>query len=132
MSRDERKAMIRCGHPDLSSSRQCRLLSINRSTFYYAAMGESPENLALMRRIDELFLKYPFYGSRQMARQLRREGILELQGMHNPGMAGADHSNTLWRLLTLELWLRLQEDQFSPSDSDRPAQLGQSVTDPTA
>jgi len=28
-----------------------------------------------MRRIDELFLKYPFYGSRQMARQLRREGI---------------------------------------------------------
>ena len=37
--------------------------------------GESPENLALMRRIDELFLKYPFYGSRQMARQLRREGI---------------------------------------------------------
>ena len=36
--------------------------------------GESPENLALMRRIDELFLKYPFYGSRQMVRQLRREG----------------------------------------------------------
>jgi putative transposase len=32
-------------------------------------------NLALMRRIDELFMKYPFYGSRQMARQLRREGI---------------------------------------------------------
>jgi len=37
--------------------------------------GEKPENLALMRRIDELFLKYPFYGSRQMVRQLRREGI---------------------------------------------------------
>ncbi len=31
-------------------------------------------SLALMRQIDELFLKYPFYGSRQMARQLRREG----------------------------------------------------------
>jgi putative transposase len=41
----------------------------------YAPRGESTENLALMRRIDELFLKYPFYGSRQMARQLRREGI---------------------------------------------------------
>ena len=37
-------------------------------------MGESPANLALMRRIDELFMKYPFYGSRQMARSLRREG----------------------------------------------------------
>ena len=61
--------------PDLSLSRQCRLLSIARSSVYYAAKGESPANLALMRRIDELFLKYPFYGSRQMARQLRREGI---------------------------------------------------------
>ena len=36
---------------------------------------ESPETLALMRRIDELFLKYPFYGSRQMVRRLRRDGI---------------------------------------------------------
>ena len=46
-----------------------------RSSFYYAPKGESPENLALMRRIDELFLKSPFYGSRQMVRQLRREGV---------------------------------------------------------
>ena len=80
MSRRERKAMIARDRPDLSLSRQCRLLSISRSSFYYARRhgangGESPENLALMRRIDELFLKYPFYGSRQMARQLRREGI---------------------------------------------------------
>jgi len=75
MNRGERKATIRRDHPDLSLSRQCRLLSIGRSSFYYAPKGESPENLALMRCIDELFLKYPFYGSRQMARQLRREGI---------------------------------------------------------
>jgi putative transposase len=74
MSRGERKAMITRHHPELSLSRQCGLLSISRSSFYFAAKGESPENLALMRRIDELFLKYPFYGSRQMARQLRREG----------------------------------------------------------
>ncbi len=75
MSRGERKTMIVRDHPNLSLSRQCRLLSISRSSVYYAAKGESPTNLALMRRIDELFLKYPFYGSRQMARQLRREGI---------------------------------------------------------
>ena len=75
MSRGERKAMIVRHHPDLSLSRQCPLLLISRSSFYYAPKGESPENLALMRRIEELFLKYPFYGSRQMARQLRREGI---------------------------------------------------------
>ena len=75
MSRGERKAMIVPGRPGLSLSRQCQLLSISRSSFYYAPRGESPENLALMRRIDELFLKYPFYGSRQMACQLRREGV---------------------------------------------------------
>ena len=75
MSRGDRKAIIMRDRPDLSLSRQCRLLSIARSSVYYAAKGESPANLALMRRIDELFLKYPFYGSRQMARQLRREGI---------------------------------------------------------
>jgi putative transposase len=75
MSRGERKAMIVPSHPGLSLSRQCRLLSISRSSFYYAPRGASPENLALMRRIDELFLKYPFYGSRQMRRQLRREGV---------------------------------------------------------
>ena len=75
MSRGERKAMISRGRPGLSLSRQCRLLMISRSSFYYAPKGESPSSLALMRRIDELFLKYPFYGSRQMARQLRREGV---------------------------------------------------------
>ncbi len=75
MSRGERKAMITRDSPDLSLSRQCRLLSIGRSSFYYAPKGESSENLALMRHIDELFLKHPFYGSRQMARQLRREGV---------------------------------------------------------
>ncbi len=75
MSRGERKGMIRRDHPGLSLSRQCEVLSIIRSSFYYTPKGESPENLLLMRRIDELFLKYPFYGSRQMARQLRREGM---------------------------------------------------------
>ena len=75
MSRGERKTMIVPAPSDLSVSRQCRLLSISRSSFYYALRGESPENLTLMRRIDELFLKCPFYGSRQMMRQLRREGV---------------------------------------------------------
>jgi len=75
MSRGERKAMISRDHPGLSLSRQCRVLAISRSSIYYAPKGESPENLALMRRIDELFMKYPFYGSRQMVRQLLRDGI---------------------------------------------------------
>ena len=60
---------------DVSLSRQCRLLEISRSSLYYRPKGESAETLALMRRIDELFLLYPFYGSRQMVRHLRREGV---------------------------------------------------------
>jgi putative transposase len=75
MSRGERKAIIRRAHPDLSLSRKCGLLLISRSSLYYSAKGESPSSLALMRRIDELFLKYPFYGSRQIVRHLRREGL---------------------------------------------------------
>ncbi len=59
----------------VSLSRQCRLLEISRSSLYYRPKGETAETLALMRRIDELFLLYPFYGSRQMVRHLRREGV---------------------------------------------------------
>ena len=47
---------------------------VQRSTLYYTPVGETPANLALMRLIDEQFLKTPWYGSRQMARWLQREG----------------------------------------------------------
>ena len=72
MSQRERKAMIRRDQPELSLSCQCEFLAISRSLFYYIPKGESPDNLALMRWIDGMFLKYPFYGSRQMVRQLRQ------------------------------------------------------------
>jgi len=58
----------------LSVVRQCELVSISRSTFYYEAKGESPFNLELMRLIDEQFLEAPYYGARQMARHFRRLG----------------------------------------------------------
>jgi len=54
--------------------RQCELVSISRSVFYYESKGESPLNLLLMRLIDEQFMETPYYGSRQMARHLRRNG----------------------------------------------------------
>jgi putative transposase len=57
-------------HPALSIARQCELLGLPRSTWYYAPTGETAQNLALMRSIDELYLKWPFYGSRRMAREL--------------------------------------------------------------
>ena len=61
-------------HPDLSVARQCELLDLPRSSYYFAPAGESPENLALMRRIDAQYLKTPFFGSRQMTAWLRRQG----------------------------------------------------------
>ena len=58
----------------LSISVQCRLLSISRSSYYYAPVPETDETLALMTVIDETFMECPWYGSRQMARHLRRAG----------------------------------------------------------
>ena len=75
MSRAGRRAMVVRDHPVPSLGRQCRLLSIGRSSLYYEPKGESAEMLALMRRVDELFLKYPFYGARQMVRHPCREGV---------------------------------------------------------
>jgi putative transposase len=66
--------MVDPKHPRLSITQQCKLLRISRSTFYYDRKGENPLNLKLMRLIDEQFLETPYYGSRQMARHLRREG----------------------------------------------------------
>ncbi|MGR3361129.1 MAG: IS3 family transposase, partial [Paracoccus sp. (in: a-proteobacteria)] len=61
-------------HPDLSVRRQCGLLSLARSSLYCHPRGESAENLAFMKIIDRQFLETPWYGSRQMARHMQREG----------------------------------------------------------
>ena len=66
--------MIDPGHKRLSIVRQCELAFISRASFYRQPGNESPENLALMRLIDEAFLEMPWYGARQMARHLRRLG----------------------------------------------------------
>ncbi len=54
-------------HESLSIRRQCQLLNIHRSQFYYEAVPESEENLDLMRLMDEQHLKQPTWGSRNMA-----------------------------------------------------------------
>ena len=65
--------MIRV-HPELSMRRQCELLSVNRSGCYYEAIGVAPEDRALMRQIDEIHLKHPFYGSRKIKLELAAAG----------------------------------------------------------
>jgi putative transposase len=60
--------------PEVSVRHQCELLAVCRSTHYYEACPETPENLVLMRRLDELHLEEPVYGSRKLTAILRREG----------------------------------------------------------
>ena len=57
-------------HSQLSVRRQCELLGLNRSSWYYEPLEESAENLALMRQIDEQYLKTPYYGARKMGKTL--------------------------------------------------------------
>jgi len=62
--------MIDTDHPTLSIRRQCELVGLNRSTFYWEPAGESPFNLQLMRLIDEEYTRAPFYGYRKMTARL--------------------------------------------------------------
>jgi putative transposase len=70
----EKRTWIEREHPVLSVRRQCELLELHRSTCYREPAGESAENLALMRLIDEQYLRTPFYGSRKMAFWLTQQG----------------------------------------------------------
>jgi len=92
---DRRRELVDPNHNHLSICRQCELLGLNRSTYYLSPATESEENLRLMRRIDEQYLKTPFYGSRRMAECLKRSGeavnrkrirrlmaVMGLEGLH--------------------------------------------------
>jgi putative transposase len=61
--------------PDLPRTTQADLLGISRPSLYYQPRPPSPEEVALKHRIDALYTRYPFYGSRRIAAQLRREGL---------------------------------------------------------
>jgi len=76
MSRGERVALIERGSGDLALSVQAELLGVSRSSLYYRPVDPTPEEIALKHRIDALFTAHPFYGSRRITAQLRREAIL--------------------------------------------------------
>jgi putative transposase len=66
--------LIDVGHPELSVRRQCELLGLSRSSWYYEAAPESAENLRLMRLLDEEYTAHPFYGSRRLTKWLTQQG----------------------------------------------------------
>jgi putative transposase len=71
---DARRQLIEPAHPQLSVARQCALLGLPRSTYYYQAQGESPENVHLMRLLDEKYTDTPYYGVRRMTAWLQSQG----------------------------------------------------------
>ena len=74
MSREERFRMIDSSDA-LSVSGQCRALRIPRSSLYYTPREESSENLAIMRFVDEQYLKTPFYGVNRLHEELLHKGF---------------------------------------------------------
>ena len=71
MSAAQRLALVDRADPALSVAAQCRLLKVARSTLYYHPVPMDPDDLALMRRMDELYTASPFYRSRRMVAVLR-------------------------------------------------------------
>ncbi|WP_106404309.1 IS3 family transposase [Thalassovita autumnalis] len=72
----KKRSMVQRDHPKLSISQQCKLVSLSRSAFYYTPVGIDADTLEMMKEIDRVFTKYPFFGSRQIAAYLRREGTV--------------------------------------------------------
>jgi putative transposase len=68
--------MIEPSNQQLSISRQCEIMGVSRSSYYYQPKPISQEDLELMRKIDELYLQNPSSGSRTISRQLERQGII--------------------------------------------------------
>lgn len=62
--------LVERNHSSVSIVKQCELLDINRSGFYYVPVAENEENLAIMRFLDEQYLKTPFYGVKRLVAEL--------------------------------------------------------------
>lgn len=73
-SLEDKRRLVDASQSSPSISRQCQLLGLSRSSYYYEVRGESEENLKLMNLLDEQYTKAPFYGSPRMTAWLRREG----------------------------------------------------------
>ena len=130
--------MVDPTHARLSIVRQCRLVSVARSSFYYEGTGESPLNLRLLRGIDAQFLETPFYGSRQMTRWLRRQGdtvsrkrvrrLMRLLGVHaifqRPRTSQADPGHRVYPYLLRDLQITRPNHVWCTDVTSIPLQRG--------
>ena len=100
--------------------RQAEILKLSRSGLYYRACPVSPADLAIMRRMDELHLEYPFAGSRMLRDLLRGEGV---------GI-GRDHVITLMKRMGIEaIYRRPNTSKPAPGNKIYPYLLRSVVVD---
>jgi len=76
LNHEQRVALVERESSELPLIQQAELLSVSRSSLYYHPREPSQEEIAVKHRIDELYTQYPFYGSRKIEAQLRREGVV--------------------------------------------------------
>jgi putative transposase len=76
LSHEQRVALVERENHELPVIQQAELLSVSRSSLYYHPREPSIEEIAVKHRIDELYTQCPFYGSRKIEAQLRREGVV--------------------------------------------------------
>ena len=70
---EEKRTLIEPEHLTISLARQCELVGLARSSYYYQPLPESEENLLLMRLLDEQYTRTPFYGIKKMTAWLRTQ-----------------------------------------------------------
>lgn len=92
MNHKERAALITSDHPRISIARQTELLAISRSSMYYQPIVDE-EDIRAMNAIDEIYTRYPFYGSRRVRHELKDEHAI---------VVGRHHIRRLMRLMGLE------------------------------
>jgi putative transposase len=73
---EQKRLLVEPNHPQLSIVRQCELLGLARSSYYYQPAPISEEDLLLMRLLDEQYTRTPFYGKRKMVVLLAEQGYV--------------------------------------------------------
>jgi putative transposase len=73
MSTNQKRELITPGHLKMSVKKQCKLIDLQRSNFYFKPQGESVLNLRLMELIDKQFMEHPYYGVERMTNYLNKD-----------------------------------------------------------
>jgi putative transposase len=73
-STNEKRKCIETEHEKLTIEKQCELVGISRSGYYYEPEIASKKTLSLVNIVDETYTRYPFFGTRKMASYLKRNG----------------------------------------------------------